>query len=129
MKANRNYPLLLASQFLSAFGDNAILTVILGPVMRQFKSGEITGEQQSIANIFYTSLLFIPYVLLAPLAGYFNDRFPKTHWLFGGNAFKVIGTILAGLSLWGGNTLQAIGYLVVGIGACVYSPAKYGILP
>ena len=129
MKTQRNYPLLLGSQFLSAFGDNAILAVILGPVMAQFKTGQITAQQQSIDNIFYTSLLFIPYVFLAPLAGYLNDRFPKTHWLFGGNIIKLVGTVVAGLSLWGEGVLQAIGYFVVGIGACVYSPAKYGILP
>lgn len=129
MKKNTNYPLLLTSQFLGAFGDNAILALILGPVMKSFQAGAITAQQQSVANILYTSALFVPYLLLAPLAGYVNDRYPKTYWLIGGNAVKVLGAALAMFSLRGGSYWLGIGYFVVGIGACLYSPAKYGILP
>jgi LPLT family lysophospholipid transporter-like MFS transporter len=71
----------------------------------------------------------VPYVLLAPLAGYLNDRFAKTQWLVGGNALKLLGTALCALSVWFGPTWQGVGYLVVGIGSCIYGPAKYGILP
>ena len=129
MKPARNYPLLLASQFWSAFGDNFILMVILGPIMAQFKEGKISAQAQSIANIYYTSLLFVPYVLLAPVAGYLNDRFAKNRWLLGGNFIKLIGTCLTALGLGAVPAWQAAGYFVVGIGSCVYSPAKYGILP
>jgi len=127
--AARNYPLLLASQFLSAFADNFILMVILGPFMTRLQKGLITPEAQSLANIFYTSLLFVPYILLAPLAGYLNDRFSKTHWLAGGNLIKLAGSALAALSIAHGSAWMTLGYLLVGVGACVYSPAKYGILP
>ena len=125
----RNYPLLLASQFLSAFGDNFILMLILGPLLVSFKEGKITPMEQSVANIFYTSLLMVPFPLLAPLTGYLNDRFSKNRWLMGGNLLKVIGTIVAMLSLVSSSYWLAIGYFIVGIGAAVYSPAKYGILP
>lgn len=129
MKRGRNYPLLLSSQFLGAFGDNAILALILGPLMAQFRAGNVTAQQQSIANIIYTSLLFIPYVFFAALAGYANDRYPKTTWLRGGNFIKVVGTLVASLSLTGSSAWLGIGYFIVGVGACIYSPAKYGILP
>ncbi len=125
----RNYPLLLAGQFLGAFGDNAILAVILGQLTTLQRSGEISEEVLRGRGALYTSLLFVPYVLLAPLAGYLNDRFAKTTWLVGGNAIKVLGTAICGLSIWHGYAWQAPGYLVVGIGACFYGPAKYGILP
>ncbi len=129
MNSHRNYPLLLAGQFLSAFGDNAILAVIVGQLTYLAKSGVITGEQLRSSNTIYTSLLFVPYVLLAPLAGYLNDRFAKTTWLTGGNALKLLGTGLCALSVWSGPIWQGIGYLVVGVGSCFYGPAKYGILP
>jgi LPLT family lysophospholipid transporter-like MFS transporter len=125
----RNYPLLLSSQFLSAFGDNVILAVILGPVMKSFQAHQITAQAQQIANIFYTSLLFVPYLFFAPVAGYFNDRFPKTRGLMAGNGLKMIGAVLAWFSLAHQEYWLAVGYLVVGVGACLYSPAKYGILP
>jgi LPLT family lysophospholipid transporter-like MFS transporter len=129
MKPNRNYPLLLASQFLGAFGDNVILWFILGPLTRKIHEGLLTQADLSRANSIYTSLLFIPFVLLAPVAGFLNDRFPKTNWLLGGNLIKLVGTLLAMLNIWSVPAWQGIGYFVVGIGACVYSPAKYGILP
>ncbi|MEP6662941.1 MAG: MFS transporter [Verrucomicrobiota bacterium] len=129
MKSQRNYPLLLASQFLSAFGDNAILTLILGPLLVAFAKGKITGHEQSVANIFYPSLLFVPYVLLAPLAGFLNDRYSKTFLLIGGNSVKLFGSIITAVGISWGGLWHGFGYFLVGIGACLYSPAKYGILP
>ncbi len=124
----RNYPLLLVSQFITAFGDNAILAVILGQFLFRRQQGLITETDFGAANAFYTSVLFVPYVLLAPFAGHFGDRYPKTTILWLGNGMKLVGTLLAAASLVGGDTFQAAGYFLVGAGACIYSPAKYGIL-
>ena len=129
MKPNRNYPLLLASQFLGAFGDNAILAVIVGQLTYLQQAGKITEAELRTRNTIYTSLLFVPYVLLAPIAGYLNDRYAKTKWLMGGNALKLFGTLVCAMSFWYGAWWQAAGYFIVGIGSCFYSPAKYGILP
>jgi LPLT family lysophospholipid transporter-like MFS transporter len=129
MKSDRNYPLLLSGQFLGAFGDNAILAVIVGQLTYLQKAGAITAAELRTNNTLYTSLLFLPYVLLAPLAGYLNDRYAKTTWLTGGNALKLAGTGLCALSVWFGPAWQGLGYLLVGVGACFYGPAKYGILP
>ncbi len=129
MNQGRNYPLLLASQFLSAFGDNAILAVIVGQLTRMQKSGAITEEVLRSRSAMYTMLLFVPYILLAPLAGFLNDRYAKTSWLIGGNAVKLLGTAVCAVSLWGGEVWQIPGYVIVGVGSCLYGPAKYGILP
>ena len=129
MKSTRNYPLLLASQFLGAFGDNAILAVIVGQLTLLQKAGRITSDELRTAGTIYTSLLFVPYVLLAPLAGFLNDRYAKTTWLRRGNLLKLLGTGLCALSLWYGYAWQGIGYFIVGIGSTFYGPAKYGILP
>ena len=129
MNSQRNYPLLLVSQFLGAFGDNAILAVILGQLTYLKMAGKITEEELRTSNTLYTSLLFIPYVLLAPIAGFLNDRYSKTRWLAGGNLIKILGTLLCALSISYGQLWQGIGYFVVGIGSCFYGPAKYGILP
>ncbi|HTH46674.1 MAG TPA: MFS transporter [Candidatus Limnocylindria bacterium] len=129
MKSNRNYPLLLASQFLGAFGDNAILAVIVGQLTLLQKAGQISQEELRQRGTIYTSILFIPYVLLAPLAGFLNDRHAKTSWLRGGNLLKLLGTAICALSIWYGYAWQGIGYFIVGIGSTMYGPAKYGILP
>jgi LPLT family lysophospholipid transporter-like MFS transporter len=129
VRARRNYPLLLGSQFLSAFGDNLLLMIMLGPFLTRFKNGTITAQAQSLANVWYPSLLFVPYVLLAPFSGYLNDRFSKNRWLIGGNAIKLLGAGVTAMNIVSGEWWMAAGYLIVGVGACVYSPAKYGILP
>ena len=129
MKPTRNYPLLLASQFLGAFGDNAILAVIVGQLTLLQKAGSITSDELRTRGTIYTSILFIPYILLAPLAGYLNDRYAKTNWLAGGNMLKLLGTAVCALSIWFGYAWQALGYFIVGIGSAFYGPAKYGILP
>lgn len=125
----RNYPLLLGSQFLSAFGDNVILAVIIGQLTILQQKGLITDAQNNIQNAVYNFVFFIPSVVLGPLAGYLNDRYAKTRWLLGGNLVKLSGTILAAAAIWFGEGWQQVGYAIVGIGACIYSPAKYGILP
>lgn len=129
MKTQRNYPLLLVSQFLGAFGDNMLLAIILGPLTFAVKEHKITEQQVNSANGFYSVLFFIPFVVLAPLAGYMNDRHPKTSWLLGGNLIKLAGAVLGALSVYFGHELMGAAYFIVGIGACCYSPAKYGILP
>lgn len=136
MNPRRNYPLLLAGQFLGAYGDNFLLAAILGPLTFAQSSGQITEQQVSAQNALFSSVFFIPFILLAPVAGFLNDRFPKTTWLAGGNLLKLLGTAvgLLGILLHPANAAanlpwQVVGYTIVGIGACVYSPAKYGILP
>jgi LPLT family lysophospholipid transporter-like MFS transporter len=136
MKPNRNYYLLLAGQFLGAFGDNFLLKALLGPLTYQLKAGTITEQQVNALNAIFSAVFFVPFIVLAPLAGYLNDRMPKTTWLRRGNALKMIGAAvgLAGVWIHAGDfhasrLWQVVGYTIVGVGACVYSPAKYGILP
>jgi LPLT family lysophospholipid transporter-like MFS transporter len=130
----RNYPLLLVGQFLSAFGDNFLLMAILGPLTYALGTGGVSESQIGGENALFSLVFSVPFIVLAPLAGFLNDRMPKTQWLVGGNLVKLVGTAVgfAGVSLLpNGHShfLQVVGYTIVGIGACVYSPAKYGILP
>ncbi len=132
--SRRNYPLLLAGQFLGAFGDNFLLAAILGPLTYALNSGRITEAAVNGENALFSLVFSVPFIVLAPLAGFLNDRMPKTRGLGGGNLIKFAGASvgLLGVSVSGGaagHLLQVAGYCAVGIGACVYSPAKYGILP
>jgi MFS transporter, LPLT family, lysophospholipid transporter len=129
MRAHRNYTLLLISQFLAAFGDNAVLQVILGQLTYLNQSGGISDNKLRQLNSLYQILLFVPSIALAPIVGYLNDRYAKTRWLVGGHGFRICGAIICAMSLVGGFWLQAVGYLMIGIGISIYGPAKYGILP
>jgi len=65
----------------------------------------------------------VAFIILAPFAGPFSDALPKGQVLFVSNLVKAIGcaAMLIGL-----HPLLAYGF--VGVGAALYSPAKYGIL-
>lgn len=136
MKSTRNYPLLLAGQFLGAFGDNFLLAAILGPLTFQLLAHTINEQQVNTQNALFSAVFFIPFIFLAPLAGFINDRLPKTAGLFWGNLLKLAGTALGFFGVWrhagdfhASHLWQVSGYAIVGLGACIYSPAKYGILP
>jgi LPLT family lysophospholipid transporter-like MFS transporter len=110
------YPLLIA-QFLSAFADNAILFTVIALVM---KSTELaTWYVPALQGVF-----LIAFVVLAPWVGDIADTHAKSRVLIVANLVKALG---AGLLLL--NIEPLIAYCLVGVGAAIYSPAKYGILP
>jgi len=110
------YPLLIA-QFLSAFADNAILFAVIAMVMQ---STQLPGWYVPALQ----SAFLVAFVLLAPWVGGFADHHPKPRVLIIANLIKAAG---AGLLLL--NVEPLLAYCLVGVGAAVYSPAKYGILP
>ena len=110
------YPLLLA-QFLSAFADNAILFTVIAIVMQ-------SPDQASWYVPALQSVFLSAFVILAPWVGGFADNYAKSRVLIFANLIKAAG---AGLLLLNVEPLMA--YCVVGMGAAIYSPAKYGILP
>ncbi len=110
------YPLLIA-QFLSAFADNAILFTVIAIVMQ-------SGAQPSWYIPALQAMFLIAYVVLGPWVGGFADHHAKSHVLIIANIIKAVG---AGLLLL--NVEPLIAYCIVGVGAAIYSPAKYGILP
>ena len=109
------------TQFLSAFSDNMIYFIVLSLVVKN----ELV-EQSNVSNymgMVQLGFLFA-YVLLAAFVGPLADKHAKSHILLCGNAIKSLGIFLLILDV---NPI--ISYAIVGIGAVIYSPAKYGILP
>lgn len=107
---------LFAAQFLSAFVDNMILFIAQAVIRRD-------GYPDYYLP-FVQSTFLAAYILLSPWVGRFADRQAKTMVLIVGNLIKTAGVVFLLLGVD-----PAAGYAVVGIGAVVYSPAKYGILP
>lgn len=110
------YPLLIA-QFLSAFADNAILFTVIAMVMQS--ESPPSWYVPALQSVF-----LVAFVVFAPWVGAFADNHPKSRVLIVANLIKAAG---AGLLLLKVEPLLA--YCLVGVGAALYSPAKYGILP
>lgn len=105
---------LLVAQFLSALADNAVLIVAIAIVKAQGMPNLVPLLQESFV---------VPFILLAPFVGQFADRHPKGRVMLIGNLLKLAGALAMTLGM---NPSAA--YAVIGIGAAMYSPAKYGIL-
>jgi MFS family permease len=111
----RGFYIILLAQFLSALADNALLFAAIGLLI-------FLAAPEWHSPLLQT-VFVIAYIVLAPLVGPFADALPKGRVMFIANTVKFIGCLamLIGLGpLWA--------YAVVGIGAAMYSPAKYGIL-
>ena len=103
------------AQFLSAFGDNALLFATLAVLKQQF----YPDWSQPVLQMVFVGA----YILFAPFVGQVADSFAKGRVMMFANSLKLIG---AAVICFGLNPF--LGYTLVGIGAATYSPAKYGIL-
>lgn len=106
---------LLTAQFLSAMADNMLFVAAIA-LLKTARGGEALLPVLQVVFVF-------AFIGLAPFVGPFADGFSKGRVMFYANFIKLAG---AGLILFGGNPL--LGYAIAGIGAAIYSPAKYGIL-
>lgn len=113
----RNLGLVLIAQFLSAFADNAILFTAITIV------NVLTMAPQWYIPALQASFL-VAFVFLAPWVGPYADSRSKANILMTANIIKGVGATMMLL-----NIEPLLSYAIVGLGAAMYSPAKYGILP
>lgn len=112
---NRGITTVLKAQFFSAFAVNVLFFAFMEIIHRENFGKEATYILQGTYVLFY--------IFLAPLVGHLADNLSKGYVLFIGNSIKIIG-----LALLFAGVNPFICYAIVGLGASVYSPAKFGIL-
>ncbi len=112
---NRAFYTVLLAQFLSALADNALLFAAIG-LLLFFAAPD--WHSPLLQTVFV-----VAYIVLAPLAGPFADALPKGRVMFIANSVKFAGTVVMLIGLH-----PLLAYAIVGVGAAMYSPAKYGIL-
>ncbi len=112
---NRGFNTILAAQFFSSLADNALLFAAIALL----KNLNAPSWQTPVLQQFFV----FAFIVLAPFVGAFSDALPKGQVMFISNGIKIAG---CAAMLMGLHPLLAYGF--VGIGAALYSPAKYGIL-
>lgn len=112
---NRGFTIILAAQFFSSLGDNALLFAAIALL----KNLNAPSWQTPVLQQFFVC----SFIVLAPFVGAFSDALPKGQVMFISNGIKIVGCAAMLLGL---HPLLAYGF--VGVGAALYSPAKYGIL-
>jgi LPLT family lysophospholipid transporter-like MFS transporter len=105
----------LGAQFLSAFGDNALLFAALALIRKE----SYPTWSGPLLQAFFVGA----YILLSPIVGVFADARPKGRVMLYANVVKFAGALSMCLHL---NPF--VSYALIGAGAAANSPAKYGIL-
>ncbi len=112
---NRSFYTVLAAQFFSSLSDNALLFAAIALL----KNINAPAWETPVLQEFFV----FAFIILAPFVGAFSDALPKGKVMFISNSIKIVGcfAMLVGLH-------PLLAYAIVGVGAALYSPAKYGIL-
>jgi 1-acyl-sn-glycerol-3-phosphate acyltransferase len=71
------------------------------------------------------AVFFAPFVLLAPLNGWLGNAIPR-RWVLTGSALYIL-LVVGGCAAWGVSLMICLA--LVGVGAAVYSPARYAMIP
>lgn len=112
-------------QAQNAFNDNLVRFVLIGFAMAAAAGSAIGRDIELVLSI----LLPIPFVLLAPVAGYASDRFSKRTVILGCLISQVVLFGWIAFSVYIGNLLSAIvGFFLLSVQSTFFSPAKTGIL-
>lgn len=122
----RGFYTIMAAQFFSSLADNALFIASIALIQM------LEGPAWMTPMVKWG--FAVSYVVLAAFVGAFADSMPKGNVMFITNTIKIIGCFviffydLVNLPGNGEFWVVFFGYMIVGIGAAMYSPAKYGIL-
>jgi len=116
---------LLVVQAQNAFNDNFVKLVLIGLAMAA-AAGTAIGEYT--AQIF-TAMIPVPFILLAPVAGWFSDRYSKNRVIYFALILQlfIFSLILVSL-LVKSVQLAVFGFFLLAVQSTLFSPAKQGIL-
>jgi 1-acyl-sn-glycerol-3-phosphate acyltransferase len=87
-------------------------------------AGEARADSGSAWHL-ATAVFIAPFLLLAPVNGCLNNGLPRRWVLIGSSAFTLLAVLAC--ALLSGSWLVCLG--VVALGAAVYSPSRYAVLP
>ena len=112
-------------QAQNAFNDNAVKFTIMGLALA-LASGTALGD--SIQHIL-SGLLAVPFILLAPLAGYLSDRYSKRSVMIGCSIAQLFIFVWIAVAVYMGDIPWVIaGFGMLSVQSTIFSPAKMGIL-
>lgn len=120
--------LILAASLLNAFNDNLLKMMLVGLVPK-VTSGPLADD----IGIWLGAMLLLPFIIFAPLAGYFADRYSKRSLILVMLVAQSLIMLLAGLcfhlALGDLSIYLALGsFFLLATQATFYSPGKMGIL-
>ncbi|MAS96307.1 MAG: hypothetical protein CMO55_24145 [Verrucomicrobiales bacterium] len=126
--AKRSWLSLAAVLFVqtqNAFNDNFVKFVLMGLAMA------VAAESAIGKNIEYilAAMIPLPFILLAPVAGYMSDRFSKRDVIFQCLLLQLALFVLICLAIvFRSVEVAVLGFFLLAVQSTFFSPAKQGIL-
>ena len=122
----RGFWSLMATQFQTAFSDNALKNLVILLVLGSALPAAERDTRVALAGALFAA----PFILFSMLGGWLADRFSKPR-VMGCVKLAEIGIMLfAALGLAGGwPALELAAIFLMGCHSAVFAPSKYGVLP
>ncbi|MGD8175585.1 MFS transporter [Marinimicrobium sp. ARAG 43.8] len=127
LRHRRFLPLFL-TQLGGAFNDNFYKSALL----MLFTYGDIErwGFSIDVINNVVAATLIVPFLLFAPVAGQYADKFEKARFIRGLKIAEIGIMALGALALWlNSAALLVLVLFMTGTQSACFSPLKYSILP
>lgn len=116
---------LLVVQAQNAFNDNFVKLVLIGLAVTA-AAGTAIGDN---IEFVLAAMIPLPFILFAPVAGWFSDRFAKSRVIYLALILQLLifGMVAASLLLRSVQ-LAVFGFFLLAVQSTLFSPAKQGIL-
>lgn len=112
-------------QAQNAFNDNFVKFVLMGLAMA-VAAGTAIGEN---IEFILSALIPLPFILIAPVAGYLSDRYAKSRVIWHCLVLQLVLFILIGVAiLMRSVEIAVFGFFLLAVQSTLFSPAKQGIL-
>jgi acyl-[acyl-carrier-protein]-phospholipid O-acyltransferase/long-chain-fatty-acid--[acyl-carrier-protein] ligase len=122
----RGFWCLMATQFQTAFSDNALKNLIILLVLGSAMPQEERNTHVALAGALFAA----PFILFSMLGGWLADRFSKQRVMAAVKQAEVCIMLFAAAALASGQVaLELAAIFLMGCHSAVFAPSKYGILP
>ena len=121
--------LVLFVQAMNSFSDNFVKMLLIALSIIIAKDSWVGRHME----LWLGAIFSLPYMIFAPLAGYWSDRFSKRKVIVWMQVMQIICFVWLALALWmkrvpGSLEICLVGFFVLAVQAAVLSPAKMGIM-
>jgi acyl-[acyl-carrier-protein]-phospholipid O-acyltransferase/long-chain-fatty-acid--[acyl-carrier-protein] ligase len=121
--------LVLVVQSLNSFSDNFVKMLLIALSIIIAKESWVGRHME----LWLGAIFSLPYLIFAPLAGYWSDRFSKRNVIVWMQVMQLICFVWLAFALWmqrvpGSLEICLVAFFVLAVQAAVLSPAKMGVM-
>ena len=121
--------LVLVVQALNSFSDNFVKMLLIALSIIIAKESWVGRHME----LWLGAIFSLPYLIFAPLAGYWSDRFSKRNVIVWMQVMQMVCFVWLAAALWmqrvpGSLELCLVAFFVLAVQAAVLSPAKMGVM-